>query len=49
MVIPGNDDAIRSSALLAGIMGNAAKEGRELFLAGRKEDASAEEAVAAKE
>ena len=49
MVIPGNDDAIRSSALLAGIMGTAAKDGRELYLAGRKEAASAEEAVAAKE
>jgi small subunit ribosomal protein S2 len=49
MVIPGNDDAIRSSALLAGIMGTAAKEGRELYLAGRKESAPAEEAVAAKE
>ena len=49
MVIPGNDDAIRSSALLAGIMGTAAKNGRELYLAGRKEAAPAEEAVAAKE
>jgi small subunit ribosomal protein S2 len=50
-VIPGNDDAIRASALLAGIMGNAAKEGRELFTAGRKdkEAAAAEQAAAAKE
>jgi small subunit ribosomal protein S2 len=47
MVIPGNDDAIRSSALLAGIMGTAAKEGRELFNAGRKDAAEAAEDQAA--
>ncbi len=37
MVIPGNDDAIRSSQLLSEIMSTAAKSGRELFEAGRKE------------
>ncbi len=37
MVIPGNDDAIRASQLLAEIMADAAKSGRELFQAGRKE------------
>jgi small subunit ribosomal protein S2 len=40
MVIPGNDDAIRSSQLLSEIMSTAAKNGRELFEAGRKEPAS---------
>lgn len=43
MVIPGNDDAIRSSSLLAGIMGEAAKQGRALFTAGRKEAAKADD------
>jgi small subunit ribosomal protein S2 len=53
MVIPGNDDAIRASQLLAGIMANAAKSGRELNQATRAakaaeaEAASLEEAVAA--
>ncbi|HSF87048.1 MAG TPA: 30S ribosomal protein S2 [Acidimicrobiia bacterium] len=37
MVIPGNDDAIRSSQLLSEIMSTAARGGRELFEAGRKE------------
>ncbi|MCP3976380.1 MAG: 30S ribosomal protein S2 [bacterium] len=54
LVIPGNDDAIRASQLLAGTIADAAKEGRELFEAGRKEKASAaaakeEAAKAAKE
>jgi small subunit ribosomal protein S2 len=37
MVIPGNDDAIRASQLLTEIMADAARQGRELFQAGRKE------------
>ncbi len=42
MVIPGNDDAIRSSQLLTQIMSDAAKNGRELFQAGRKDRAKDE-------
>jgi small subunit ribosomal protein S2 len=42
MVIPGNDDAIRSSQLLAQIMSDAAKAGRELYQAGRKETTEVE-------
>ena len=37
MVIPGNDDAIRSSQLLTEIISSAAKAGRELHEAGRKD------------
>jgi len=37
MVIPGNDDAIRSSQLLSEIMAEAAKSGRELAEAARKD------------
>ena len=37
MVIPGNDDAIRASQLLTKIMSDAAKSGRELSQAGRKD------------
>ena len=48
MIIPGNDDAIRSSSLLAGIMGKAAKDGRDLNVANRR-DAETEDAAAAKE
>jgi small subunit ribosomal protein S2 len=47
MVIPGNDDAIRSSQLLAGIMSDAAREGRELHRAARTKAAA--EAEASKE
>jgi small subunit ribosomal protein S2 len=39
MVIPGNDDAIRASQLLTQIMSDAAKAGRELSQAGRKDSA----------
>ncbi len=42
MVIPGNDDAIRSSQLMTQIMSNAAKAGRELFQAGRKDTTQGE-------
>ncbi len=37
LVIPGNDDAIRASELLAGIIAEAAKAGTGLSQAGRKE------------
>ena len=37
MVIPGNDDAIRSSQLLTEIMAKAAGDGRELAQAARKD------------
>jgi small subunit ribosomal protein S2 len=47
LVIPGNDDAIRAAHLLAGTIAAAAKEGRELYEAARKEKASAAEATAA--
>jgi small subunit ribosomal protein S2 len=47
MVIPGNDDAIRASQLLAGIMANAAKSGRELNQATRAAKAAEAEAAAA--
>ena len=46
MVIPGNDDAIRASQLLAGIMANAAKSGRELNQATRAAKAAEAEAEA---
>lgn len=39
LVIPGNDDAIRAAHLLAGTVAAAAKEGRELYEAARKEKA----------
>lgn len=39
MVIPGNDDAIRASQLLSEIMSTAAREGREIYEAGRRETA----------
>ncbi len=42
-VIPGNDDAIRSAQLLTSIIADAAEEGRQLFEAGRKEKATAQE------
>lgn len=41
MVIPGNDDAIRAAQLLAGTIADAAREGRELFEARRKDKAAA--------
>jgi small subunit ribosomal protein S2 len=40
LVIPGNDDAIRASELLAGIIAEAAKAGTGLSQAGRKEMAA---------
>lgn len=44
LVIPGNDDAIRSAQLLTSIISNAAREGRELFEAGRESrEAAADE------
>ena len=45
MVIPGNDDAIRSSQLLAGIIAEGAREGRELNRAARTKAAADEEAA----
>jgi small subunit ribosomal protein S2 len=45
MVIPGNDDAIRSSQLLSRIIADAAKEGRELNKAARSK-AAADKAAA---
>ena len=39
MVIPGNDDAIRSAQLVAQIMSKAAAEGRALSEAGRQKAA----------
>jgi len=47
LVIPGNDDAIRAAHLLAGTIAAAAKEGRELYEAARKDKAAAAEAAAA--
>ncbi len=47
MVIPGNDDAIRSSQLLSGIIAGAAREGRELNRAARTKAAADAEAAAA--
>jgi small subunit ribosomal protein S2 len=47
MVIPGNDDAIRASQLLAGTVSDAAKEGRELYEAARTKKAAAAESAAA--
>ncbi len=46
LVIPGNDDAIRSSQLLTSIMADAASQGRQLFEARRKESAAADAAAA---
>ncbi|HEX9644821.1 MAG TPA: 30S ribosomal protein S2 [Acidimicrobiia bacterium] len=49
-VIPGNDDAIRSSQLLSSVIASAAKDGRGLHSAGRAKaaaDAEAEAAAAA--
>ncbi|MDJ0959219.1 MAG: 30S ribosomal protein S2 [Acidimicrobiia bacterium] len=43
MVIPGNDDAIRSSQLLSGIIAAAAREGRELNQAARTKAAAESE------
>jgi small subunit ribosomal protein S2 len=40
MVIPGNDDAIRSSQLLSGIIAAGAREGRELNQAARSKAAA---------
>ena len=45
MVIPGNDDAIRSSELLSGIIADAAKEGRELHAAARSKAAADNDAA----
>ncbi len=47
LVIPGNDDAIRASQLLASTISNAAKEGRELHEAARSKRAAAASADAA--
>jgi small subunit ribosomal protein S2 len=48
LVIPGNDDAIRSSQLLAGVIANACKEGLELRKAAAKDkEKSKQEAAAA--
>ena len=46
MVIPGNDDAIRSSQLVAGIMSRSAAEGNALATAGREKAAVDESASA---
>ena len=46
LVIPGNDDAIRSSQLMTSIIADAANQGRQLFEAARKEQAVAESAEA---
>ena len=40
IVVPGNDDAIRSSQLLSGVIADAAKDGRELYSARRQKAAS---------
>jgi len=45
-VIPGNDDAIRASQLLSGIVADAARSGRELSEAGRKDRAQSLDAEA---
>ena len=45
MVIPGNDDAIRSSQLLAGIIADAAREGRELNRAAKTKAAADDDAA----
>lgn len=48
IVIPGNDDAIRSASLLAGAVAEAARQGKELAMAKSKDkDAAAEEEPAA--
>jgi small subunit ribosomal protein S2 len=47
LVIPGNDDAIRAAHLLAGTIAAAAKEGRELYEAARKEKAPVAEGAVA--
>jgi small subunit ribosomal protein S2 len=49
LVIPGNDDAIRASELLAGIIAEAAKAGTGLSQAGRKEMAAEPVGVGAAE
>lgn len=41
LVIPGNDDAIRSAQLMTSIIADAADQGRQLFEARRKEQAAA--------
>jgi len=41
LVIPGNDDAIRAAQLLANNVATAAREGRELYEAARKDKAAA--------
>ena len=49
-VVPGNDDAIRSAQLLAGVIADACREGRELSRAKKKEkeqEKAAAETVAA--
>jgi small subunit ribosomal protein S2 len=43
-VIPGNDDAIRSSQLLSNVIASAAKDGRSLHSAGRAKAAADAEA-----
>ena len=47
LVIPGNDDAIRSSQLMTSIIADAASQGRQLYEARRKESAAADAAAAA--
>ena len=44
LLIPGNDDAIRASQLLTNLMASAAREGRELYEAGRSKLAAEAEA-----
>jgi ribosomal protein S2 len=48
MVIPGNDDAIRASQLMASLIADAAAEGAELAEARAKDAAKGKEAAKAK-
>jgi small subunit ribosomal protein S2 len=49
IVVPGNDDAIRSSQLLSSIVANAAKDGRELATARRSKAAAEAKSAGAQE